>query len=185
MKIIVGLGNPGSQYELTRHNIGFRVIDSLVARITDLEFHKQRKYSAVSGKFISDEVILLKPLTFMNLSGMAIKKAVEKWPTDIGNLLVISDDLNLPLGKIRARAQGSSGGQKGIQSIGEYLETFTFSRIRLGIGQPENPNERADYVLSNFDPSEDEIVNDMIRRATDACCVWIENDIVSVMNLFN
>ena len=166
MKLIVGLGNPGSKYNKTRHNIGFAIIDAI------LEERKSGYKKDPLYLYAKDgEVIFLKPLTYMNLSGTAVAKVTDKF--EITTLLVIYDDIYLPLGEIRIREKGSDGGHKGIRSILEYLEDSNFTRLRIGIGSPEF-TELSDFVLANFTKAETKV----IKETKDFACRLIEQFIL-------
>lgn len=185
MKLIAGLGNPGPQYRMTRHNIGFRVVDVLADRLqTNFKSGKGR-YIYGDAHYRQEKVILLKPLTYMNLSGEAISHALHYWKIETEDLLVVVDDINLPLGKLRARAQGSAGGQKGLFSIISILNDDEFPRLRFGIDQPPPGQNWADYVLQTFEKDEIERVGEMIDTAADACLHWIENGIEAMMSRYN
>ncbi|MDD5097898.1 MAG: aminoacyl-tRNA hydrolase, partial [Candidatus Omnitrophica bacterium] len=151
MKLIVGLGNPGLIYAFTRHNIGFQVIKSL-ARSLKIDLKRDRLiYSlAGKGKCAGQDIILAMPQTFMNLSGMAVKACFKKFKVTPADLLVICDDLDLDLGRIKIRPSGSSGGQRGLDSIIKQIGTPEFSRLRIGIGRPSRPIDAAKYVLTGF-----------------------------------
>jgi PTH1 family peptidyl-tRNA hydrolase len=192
MKLIAGLGNPGRQYKHNRHNIGFQCIDHF-ARLHSITFNKNQCQSRVgSGEIDSVKIVLAKPKTFMNESGRAVSLLVRKYKIPVHELLVIYDDMDLPLGKLRLRQDGSSGGHKGINSILSSLGDKNFHRIRLGIGHPLREKKLAwdndiviDYVLSDFNRDESEIVSTVIRRAAEAIqCVLLEG-IESAMNKYN
>ncbi|MGI6359332.1 MAG: aminoacyl-tRNA hydrolase [Bacillota bacterium] len=176
MKLIVGLGNPGRQYSGTRHNAGFMVIEELARR------HRIRVHGtlgqAIAGRgFVNEQpVVLLQPTTYMNRSGVAVAAAVRQLNLALSDLLVISDDLDLPVGSIRLRAQGSSGGQKGLRSIIEALNTQDFARLRIGIGRPEDMDV-TDYVLRPFAGEERQLAKEAISRACDAVEVWVEHGV--------
>jgi len=151
--LIIGLGNPGSKYENTRHNIGFRTVESL-AREKEETFKAVRLGEMTSIKYKSRILILLKPNTFMNLSGQAVKYWLQQEKIPIENVLVITDDIALPFGKIRLKGKGSDGGHNGLKSIQEHLNTNQFARLRFGVGSDFHPGQQADYVLGEW-PSED------------------------------
>lgn len=184
MKIIVGLGNPGTKYKNTRHNLGFEVIDNF-AREKHISF-KINKFKAATGKgtIDLDEVILVKPLTYMNNSGVAVREIVNKTNIPLDNLLVVCDDFQLPLGKIRIRQNGSSGGHNGLDSIIQNLGSSDFPRLRIGIGEPAN-HDAVEYVLDNFSRAERREINETIERIVNAIREWIVNGIESSMNKFN
>ena len=187
MFIIVGLGNPGNKYSRTRHNIGFRVIERL-SKIYNIPLEEKETF--VIGKWALEgtESVLLKPLTYMNRSGIAVKKILKKFyvPQDelAVKLLVIHDDLDLDTGKIKIRKDGSSGGHKGIESLIQETGTKNFLRIKIGIGRgPGIPVEQ--YVLSNFRPDDKNLIEDAIIKACDAVAVITTKGIEKAMNTFN
>lgn len=185
MKLIVGLGNPGKQYEHTRHNIGFEVIDALSERL-HISLN-QAKFKGVYGTGLVDgeKVFLLKPLTYMNLSGESIIAIMDYFQIELDELVVIYDDLDLPVGRIRLRQKGSAGGHNGIKSTIYHLGTQEFNRIRVGINRPTNGMAISDYVLGRFADSEQEMVREAIDKSTDACEEWIKKPFLQVMNTFN
>lgn len=163
--LILGLGNPGPQYELTRHNIGFLVADNLAEkhRIA-LKLHKhQAQYG--TGMILDQEVLLAKPLTYMNRSGRSAKALLSASDILSEELIVIHDDIDLPLGKIKIKHKGGDGGQLGVRSIKESLQTEFFCRIRVGVGRPDDPGDIVDYVLSPFAEDEMEMLNEVIELA--------------------
>nr|WP_289038353.1 aminoacyl-tRNA hydrolase [uncultured Allobacillus sp.] len=185
MKCIVGLGNPGLKYKHTRHNIGFDVIDYLA---------KQNGWKLKKGKFEAhyavenwqgEKVLILKPQTFMNLSGQSVRQAMDFYDIEPENLLVVYDDLDLPTGKIRLRHTGGHGGHNGIRNIIEHLGVKEFNRVRFGIGRPETNIDIVHYVLSKFSKQEKEIINPSIMKTYDACEAWMETPFAEVMNKFN
>ena len=184
LKIVVGLGNPGKEYAGTRHNVGFKVI-GLLADELRIELSK-KKFGAVlgTGEFGGKKLILLKPWRFMNLSGQVVADAVGFYKLALSDLLVISDDMALDVGKIRVRAKGSSGGQKGLLDIIEKLGTDEFGRVRVGIGA-SGQIELHDYVLSRPGKEEAELIDQAAKRAKDAVLSWLENGIEAAMNEYN
>lgn len=185
MKLIVGLGNPGKQYDKTRHNIGFEVIDSLADKLSiSLD---QAKFKGIYGSKIinGEKIYLLKPLTYMNLSGESVRAIMDYFEIDTEDLLVIYDDLDLPVGKIRLRQKGSAGGHNGIKSIISHLGTQEFNRIRVGINRPSNGMSITDYVLGHFTKEEQEGVEVSVQRSSAACEEWLKNPFLQVMNTFN
>lgn len=186
MKVIVGLGNPGKQYESTRHNIGFDVIDELARREGQnggkLKFDAEVFETVIKGEM----VLLVKPQTYMNASGRSIRQILNFYKLDIENLLVICDDLNLDTGRLRLRPKGSSGGQKGIQNTIDQLGgDQNFARLRIGIGRPTGRMQVVDYVLRKFSKSETETIGPAVVLAADAAEMWVKSDIVEVMNKYN
>lgn len=176
---MVGLGNPGSKYEFTRHNIGFRIVDNL-ARDMETEFKKAKSYySLISRGMINNhKVILVKPQTFMNLSGRAVNRVVSYYKIPLQDLLIVYDDLNLELGKIRIRKRGSAGGHKGMESIMQYLNSEDIPRLRVGIGNPSlNFNfDCVSYVLSNFNNDEEDKIKGTIKLSTEVINIIIRED---------
>lgn len=183
MKVIVGLGNPGTQYTGTRHNVGFEVIDYLAAAPASSPFREKFQALIAETKEGDETVLLVKPLTFMNLSGRAVRAILDFYKVPLENLLVICDDINLPLGKLRLRAQGSHGGQNGLRNIQEQLGTTAYARLRIGIGQPSF--DAVDHVLSKFRPSERPVIDTAIATAAQAVVVFIRQGIQAAMNQFN
>lgn len=183
--LIAGLGNPGREYRFSRHNIGFMVIDQL-AKDLEIKVSKVQGRSLVgSGHFGPWRVILVKPQTFMNLSGNAITTLLKFYKLEPENLLVIHDDVDLPLGSMRLRAEGSSGGQRGMDSIIQNLRTQNFPRLRIGIGRPPGRMTTASYVLEGFLPSEQDTLEIMLNRAVDAIKAILQEGIETAMNRFN
>jgi len=185
MKIIVGLGNPGKQYEATRHNIGFRVIDELSKRL-DIPL-TQSKFNGMYGigHVGTEKVMLLKPLTYMNLSGECIVPMMDYYEVNDDEIVVIYDDLDLQVGKLRLRQKGSAGGHNGIKSIIQHLGSQEFNRIRIGVDRPKNGMKVPDYVLSNF--SEDEKIEMIhaVKNSANACEDWVTKKFLDVMNTYN
>lgn len=184
MWLVVGLGNPGQRYHLTRHNIGFNVID-LLAKQYRIKM-TQHKYHAVMGSGQIDEadVVLAKPLTYMNRSGTAVRELLSGLKLPVSDLIVISDDFHLPVGTIRVRRQGSSGGHHGLESVIEQLGTSQFNRLRIGIGEPEEA-EVTEFVLGNFYREESALVEESIGNAALAVKEIVERGINEAMNRFN
>lgn len=185
MKLIVGLGNPGRQYRDTRHNVGFATLDELARRLA-VEF-ESAPAEAVIAKVRSypEPVLLVKPLTFMNLSGYAVGDLLRYYRIALPDLLVIADDVNLPLGRLRARVRGSDGGHNGFKSIVTQLGTQEFSRLRIGVGRGLSERDLADHVLSRFEPAERDEVAAAIGRAADAADAFVTAGIEQVMARFN
>lgn len=185
MKLIVGLGNPGIKYQFSRHNMGFLVLDAL-AEEQDVEI-RQKKFDSCFGKGLISGVttVLVKPQTFMNLSGITVKKLVGYFKTDIEDLIVIHDDLDLPLGSIRIKTGGGHGGHKGLISIIDDLDDQGFIRIRLGIGKPDSREMVEGYVLECFTEDEIKILPDIITKACDAVVEVISSGTQPAMCQFN
>ncbi|MCG6154754.1 aminoacyl-tRNA hydrolase [Rubinisphaera margarita] len=185
MKAVVGLGNPGRRYQGTRHNIGFLVLDEL-ARRHAASPSSLRHDSEIKEIFLGGEkIVLAAPQTYMNLSGSAVASLVNFHKLPLEDLLVISDDLNLPPGQLRLRASGSSGGQKGLKDIALRLGTEDFARLRFGIGRPSGPMDISAYVLQKFSGDEDDIIQEAIQRAADGVELWIQSGAVEAMNRVN
>jgi peptidyl-tRNA hydrolase, PTH1 family len=184
VKLIVGLGNPGAQYKGTRHNIGFAVIDE-IARRAAVGF-ESAPAEAVIAKWRRPEggALLAKPLTFMNLSGQAVGEIARYFKVDVPDLLIVVDEVQLPLGKLRARARGSAGGHNGLKSVIAHLGD-DFSRLRIGVGRGGQQRDLADHVLSRFEKDEAAEVERMTTRAADAAEMFITSGIEAVMNAFN
>lgn len=185
MKLVVGLGNPGKKYERTRHNIGFEVIDR-VQQKWDLDLAEQ-KFKGVFGveKNGTEKIFVLKPLTYMNLSGESVVQLANYFQIDIENILVIYDDLDLAPGQIRLRQKGGHGGHNGMKSIIQHLGTDTFNRIRIGIGRPDPGVAVPDYVLGKFPPADLERAEDAADRAAEAVDAWKNESFLKIMNQFN
>ena len=183
MKLIVGLGNPGKKYEHTRHNMGFMVLD-LFSELAQIDVDKEVFHGLMGrGKVFDQDVILFKPTTFMNLSGTAVREVVQYFKIDIDDLIVISDDLALPPGKIRMRPGGSSGGQKGLQSIIDNLGTDKYKRIRIGIGEPTF--DVVEYVLGKPLKEEQPLIDEAINRACEALKEALKFDFERAVSKYN
>jgi peptidyl-tRNA hydrolase, PTH1 family len=185
MKLVVGLGNPGRRYEGTRHNIGYAILAELArkfgAGVPKGRFHG----AAVEADLSGQKALLLSPTTFMNLSGVSVQEAKSFYKLADEDLLVICDDLNLPVGKLRFRARGSSGGQKGLEDIIGRLGTEDFSRLRVGVGTAPEGWNWADYVLGKFTPEELPEMERAVGLAADAVAVWAREGIEFCMNQYN
>lgn len=187
-KLIVGLGNPGPDYAQTRHNIGFMVIDRLL-ETGKPPFGEPRHFADSliwSSSFAGNRILVQKPLTYMNLSGKAVAKLCQEQQLLPKEILVISDDVDLPLGKIRIRKKGGDGGQKGLRNIIDQLGTASFNRMRIGIGRSSETNsEMSDFVLSAFTESETTLVTSVISTAADAVKLALRRGVVTAMNQYN
>jgi peptidyl-tRNA hydrolase, PTH1 family len=184
MKLIVGLGNPGRKYADTRHNVGFDICDEL-ARRHRLEWEAApRGIEALVARWRERDAVVAKPLTFMNLSGAAIVGLLQFYKIEVPDSIVLVDDVNLELGRLRARAHGSAGGHNGLKSVIEALGATSFARLRVGVGRGDARRDLADHVLARFDPAEREIVADAVSRATDAAELFLTEGIAPVMNRF-
>jgi PTH1 family peptidyl-tRNA hydrolase len=175
--IVAGLGNPGSEYELTRHNLGFVFADNVAD-----DFRKNRKCSLLYCR--QERYSVIKPMTFMNRSGAAIKCFLDYYGIAREDLLVVCDDFNLPLGKIRLRPSGSSGGHNGLQSVMDSLQSSEFARLRIGIGGEDVPDKKS-YVLERFNKREIQLVGDMMIDAQNILDYYLNNGIAEAMNRYN
>lgn len=184
MKIIVGLGNPGREYSATRHNAGFLVVDEL-ARRWNCQSWKNKSNAQIAEFRGTEQVLLVKPQTYMNLSGTSVGELARWYKVDSEDIVVVFDDLDLPVGRLRLRMKGGSGGHRGIESLLTHLSKDTFARVRLGIGRPPEGWEVADYVLSRFTAEEEPLVEQAIAKAADAVESIIKVGLTKTMNLFN
>ena len=183
--LVIGFGNPGREYRFNRHNIGFMAIDTL-SREWRAELNRVQAKSLVSPTYYSGRrVILAKPQTFMNLSGQSVSALLHYYKVPLENLLVIHDDLDLPVGTLRIRPDGGSAGQKGLGSTIEKLGTEAFPRLRIGIGRPPGRMDSAAYVLQDFPKADQEIMLQVLDRARQAVEMFIISGIVTTMNQFN
>jgi len=183
VKLIVGLGNPGAKYRGTRHNIGFAVLDELAAR-RQVSFESAPVDALIAKVRGADEVLLAKPLTFMNASGEAVGALLRYFKIEMADLLVVVDEVQLPLGKLRARVRGSAGGHNGLKSIVAHAGE-AFSRLRIGVGRGDPRRDLADHVLTRFDADEAAEVERVTSRAADAAEMFVTSGIGAVMNGFN
>jgi PTH1 family peptidyl-tRNA hydrolase len=183
VKIVVGLGNPGREYAATRHNLGFMVVDEMARRLAANE-RRNRFHSDIVEVFDGGEkVVLLKPQTFMNLSGFSVREAVNWYKTPLDDLLVVVDDIDLPFGSIRLRARGGSGGHNGLKSIIAELGNDSFSRMRIGIGR--GPGHATRQVLSRFTSDEERVLPAVLQAAADCVLEWERSGIINAMNRCN
>jgi peptidyl-tRNA hydrolase, PTH1 family len=192
MKIVVGLGNPGQQYERTRHNVGWMVLDRLAERAGWTGHARARDAAAsVHGRYRGLELMLVKPTTYMNLSGVAVRKVLARQRAPLDDMLVVVDDFALPLGRLRLRERGSAGSHNGLRSIIGELGSEKFARLRVGIGAPEREQDggmaRAarDHVLSRFDPSEEKLLEQVMDAAADAVEEWARLGVPRAANRWN
>jgi len=180
--LIVGLGNPGARYAETRHNIGFKVVERLAEKL-NLNFRAGKgDYLIASG---AAEILLLKPLTYMNNSGLAVRPAADYFDIPAARMLIVFDDYQLPLGKLRLRPHGSDGGHNGMASVIQHLGTPEVSRLRLGIGAEFAKGEMADYVLTTFSRDEHKLLPEIYDRAVEAVLCFINDGMPQAMNKFN
>ena len=184
MKVVVGLGNPGSQYAGTRHNVGWLVVDRLAERAGWDGRGRQRDSSnVVGGRYRGLDLTLVKPLTYMNDSGLAVRKVLAREHAPLGDLLIIADDFALPYGKLRFRESGGHGGHNGLRSVIEEMGTEKWSRLRVGIGDPVRHGR--DHVLSRFEPDEVQRLDELLDTAADAVEAWAREGTSKAANRFN
>ena len=186
LTLIVGLGNPGSEYASHRHNVGFQIVEAL-ASLHGLSFarHKKARARVTEGQIGDRPVLLAKPQTFMNLSGKTVQRLNRERDIPPECILVVCDDLDLPLGRLRIRPRGGSGGHKGLRSIIESLDSQDFSRLRVGIDRPTGSLDPAEYVLQPFSEEDKTVVAETLERAVNAIEAWLAEGIVAAMDRFN
>ena len=185
MKIVIGLGNPGRKYERTRHNAGFMAVDEIASRLRfDLS---AEKYHALVGKgrIDGEEALLAKPQTFMNESGRSVRAALRYTTAGVADLIVVHDELDLPLGTVRVKVGGGHGGHNGLRSIIDHLGSPEFIRVRVGVGRPAIGLDPADYVLSTFLPGEQQTAAEAMAKAADAVQTIVRDGLTKAMNAFN
>jgi PTH1 family peptidyl-tRNA hydrolase len=198
MKLIVGLGNPGKEYVGTRHNVGFEVIDALATRLGWVNNHgfDQAAKSAFEGLIFDgmlnlhsgagmEKIVLLKPMTYMNVSGRSVSAAMNFFKLSPSEVLVVVDEMALPVGKIRLRGEGSDGGHNGLKSVQQMLGSTKYPRLRIGVGTPPPPIAGRDWVLGRFNPDEKPLADASIVRAAGCCVTWADDGLNRAMNLFN
>jgi len=186
MKLIVGLGNPGLTYRMTRHNLGFMVADRLNKHFRS-RFVIDKRGNCLKTKVClkGESLIICKPLAYMNLSGNAVARLASRNKIMPQDMLVVCDDINLELGRIRIKASGSAGGHKGLVSVIGALDSQEFPRLRIGIANPRNKSGLSDYVLSRFSSSEKKIISESLEKAEEAVLCWVEDGVQEAMNRFN
>ncbi len=185
MKLIVGLGNPGSKYKDTRHNVGFEVVALLAKKFATAPPRARFQGEIVEATIAGHKTLLLTPLTFMNLSGASVLATRDFYKIENDNLLVVCDDFALPLGKLRLRAKGSSGGQNGLDDIIRRLGTEEIPRLRIGVGPLPPGRDAAGYVLGRFSKDEQPQIAEAIQRASEAAAMWVETGLAVAMNKYN
>lgn len=185
MKLIVGLGNPGAAYSETRHNVGFKALDR-VASDLNTSFDRE-KYKGLIARVSAEgqQVMLLKPMTFMNVSGESVALAARNRVNEPSDLLVVYDDVELPLGSIRIRAQGSAGTHNGMKSVLERVGTDEVPRLRMGVGKETGGSDLSDFVLGRFAPHEKKVVEQMVVRASEAVMCYLRSGLIEAMNAYN
>ena len=185
MKLIVGLGNPGPEYDRTRHNMGFKVIDKLSAKYSIEVNHSKFKGMYGTGLINGEKIILFKPYTYMNLSGEAVEQIAAFYKVDLEDLIVIYDDIDIAPGLIRIRKSGSAGSHNGMKSVTQMMGSTAFPRVRVGTGKPDNTDHLIEYVIGAIDEDEKPLLEEGIQKATDAVSMIIEENIDLAMNRFN
>lgn len=185
MKIVVGLGNPGSEYSATRHNAGFMAVEELAKRWGAAVWKERHEAQVAEHRLENETILLVKPQTYMNLSGVAVGALARWYKVDTADIIVIYDDLDLPAGRLRLRSKGGSGGHRGIESLLVHLGKDEFARVRLGIGRPPAGWETANYVLSRFSAEEAPLAAKAIERAAEAAECIILKGLNKAMNLYN
>ncbi|EDX85948.1 peptidyl-tRNA hydrolase [Synechococcus sp. PCC 7335] len=190
-RLIVGLGNPGTKYERTRHNIGFEIIDALANSFSNVSLTPNKRFQGATGEFWSagERVVLLKPTTYMNRSGQAVRAVLDWYKLEPTAVLVIYDDMDLPTGRLRMRLSGGAGGHNGMKSIISHLGTKEFPRLRVGVGSADKSGDRdgavVSHVLGRFSPSDRKIVDAVIPMAVDAVDLSLRKGVERSMNLYN
>lgn len=185
MKIIVGLGNPGGEYVQTRHNVGFEVLEELARRWQATAPRRKFQAEITDAQIQNEKVLLIAPQTFMNLSGDSVSQVLKFYQVALDDLLVVCDDMNIPLGRLRIRKEGSAGGQKGLKHILQVVSSEAVPRLRVGIGRPPGQMSPVEYVLSRFRKQEADEHDGAIRRAADGVEIWIRSGIAAAMNQIN
>lgn len=183
--LLIGLGNPGREYQNNRHNFGFMLIDRLAVRLNARGMRVQSKAIVTSALYEDRKIILAKPQTYMNLSGQSVQGLVNFYKIPLTDVMILSDDLDLPFGTIRIRASGGPGGQRGLSSILDRLGTKDVPRLRLGIGRPPGRMDAANYVLQNFSRNDMQNISEILDRAADAVLEFVMNGLNATMNKFN
>ncbi|HHV63748.1 MAG TPA: aminoacyl-tRNA hydrolase [Peptococcaceae bacterium] len=184
MKAIIGLGNPGLKYSETKHNVGFMLLDRIVKDL-GYKYRSDFRGKVAEGRVREERVFFLKPYTYMNLSGLAVKELVSYYKLSPEDILVVFDDMDLPLGKIRLRPKGSAGGHKGMQSIIQELGSQDFWRLRIGVGRPPEDEDVVSYVLSSFSREEKKVLAEAMEAAHQAVLLWLEGRGAQAMNTYN
>jgi PTH1 family peptidyl-tRNA hydrolase len=182
-KVVVGLGNPGRRYDGTRHNVGYAVVDALAASPRASRFQSRFQAQMADLDEGDCKVVLVKPETFMNLSGRCVRQVVDFYQVELPDLLVVCDDINLPLGKLRVRARGTHGGHNGLRDIQNHLGTTEYARLRIGVNAPDE--DAIEHVLGRFRPSERPVIEDAIALAAQAVGVWVHQGVEICMNQYN
>lgn len=185
MRVVVGLGNPGKQYHATRHNVGYMVVDALASAPSASRFQTRFQSQVAELQEGGQKVLLVKPETFMNLSGRAVRQVLDFYQVEPADLLVVCDDVNLPLGKLRVRANGSHGGHNGLRDIQNHLGTQEYARLKIGVGAKGEGADLSDHVLGRFRPSERPAIDDALSLAVQAAAMWVAQGVDATMNRYN
>jgi len=185
MKLVVGLGNPGSKYDGTRHNVGFAAVDLLARRHGASWESAPRGIEALVARWRAGDVVLAKPLTYMNLSGTAVVGLLQFYKIEVPDMLVVVDEVQLETGRIRVRPEGSAGGHNGLKSVIASLGTLAFPRMRIGVGRGDDRRDLADHVLARFESTERDVIAEAIERAADAAELFVTDGPAVAMNRYN
>ncbi len=185
MKLIIGLGNPEGRFKNTRHNIGFEVIDKISEKLNSSFNAGKGEYLIGEVSYKGNDILMVKPLTYMNNSGIAAKDVINRYKISADDLLVICDDVNLRFGKIRFRRKGGDSGNKGLESVIYHLESVDFSRLRIGVGKENMDDDLSHFVLSKFSKKEEDELKDIIELSAEGAIFWTEYGINEAMNKFN
>lgn len=185
LKLVVGLGNPGKKYEHTRHNVGFMVVDELIRKLGVRTYSEECLSHLYKTNFMGRLLLIAKPQTYMNNSGLAVFNLLEEYGISPQEMIVVYDDLDLPLGKLRLRLEGSSGGHHGMESIIKEIKTEKFPRLRIGIGRPKDKSKVVDYVLSPFEKHEEEVLYRVLNTASSCLIRCLELGVEESMNYCN
>jgi PTH1 family peptidyl-tRNA hydrolase len=184
MKVVVGLGNPGSRYASTRHNVGFMLVNALAESAQTGSWRSRFQSELLELREDQETILLVKPQTFMNLSGQAVRQVVDFYQVTLEDIIVVCDDFNLPLGKLRFRARGSHGGHNGLRDIQNHLGTTDYPRLRIGVDAPDN-DAAIDHVLGRFRPAELPIIEEAVSKAVQGTALWWKEGIQASMNAYN
>jgi peptidyl-tRNA hydrolase, PTH1 family len=184
LRLIVGLGNPGPAYAETRHNVGFWVVEALAAD-AGLKFRRRGEVSSAAGRLSGQTVTLAKPQTYMNRSGPVVAALIGDLGLGLNDVIVVHDDLDLAVGRLRMKSRGGAGGHNGVLSIIDALGSDRFARVKIGVGRPPAGEDAADYVLSSVPPGERSMLNETVQRAAQAVECWIADGVMIAMNRFN
>jgi PTH1 family peptidyl-tRNA hydrolase len=183
MKVVVGLGNPGREYTRTRHNVGFMVVERIKSQLAFTVERKRFRSNLIEGHLDGEKIVLVEPQTFMNLSGQAVREVLNWYKVAKNDLLIVYDDIDLPFGSLRLRADGSAGGHNGMRSVIDYVGTDKVARLKVGVGRPRSTT--IGHVLSRFNEEEESELPTILDRSADAVRAWIKSGAIAAMNEFN